>query len=66
MILDQISLALRTPSAFVRTPWMKARVLSELQVLLSTPCYSESRMAMNRHPTVTEGVAYHLANCAAI
>ena len=53
------------PSVFVMTTWENKRGLLEFQVLPSTPCQSSASMAMERHPTVPEGVAYQLADCVA-
>ena len=66
VIRARISLALQTPSVFMRTMWAKIRGLLEFQVLPSTSCHYEASMAVKWRPTSTEGVAYQLANCAAI
>ena len=66
VIRAQISLDLRTPNVFMRTTWAKTKGLSKFQVLTITHRHYASRMAMNRHPTTSEGVAYQLDNYASI
>ena len=62
VICDRISLVLRTPSVFVRMTWEKTRGLLEFQVLPINPRHCGANMAVKRRPTVSEGVAYQLAD----